>query len=476
MIDDLKPYPAYKDSGVPWLGEVPEHWSVKRLKSTVRNVIEQSAEWRSGELYLALENVESWTGRLRPTDSDIAFDSQVKRFRAGDVLFGKLRPYLAKVTRPATAGVCVGEFLVLRPDGADGSAPYLEQLLRSKPVIDAVNSSTFGAKMPRADWQFVGCMPITLPPLAEQSAIVRFLDHADRRIRRYIRANQKLLKLLEEYKQALIHRAVTGQIDVRTGKPYPAYKPSGVEWLGEVPAHWEVLPLKRWIRINEEVLPESTSPGFEFSYLDIGTVGTGTLTAKPQHLRFGTAPTRARRIVRHGDTIVSTVRTYLKAVYFVERAPDALICSTGFAVLTPQAGTEPKFVSYLCQSAAFTDQVTADSVGIVYPAITETKLGAIHVAVPPFPEQSAIVRFLDGHTTDIDRLTSNARREIELLREYRTRLIADVVTGKLDVREAAARLPEEADEPEPLDETEVEQETEAAVNGEAADTAEEAKA
>ena len=213
MIADLKPYPAYKDSGVEWLGEVPEHWTTERLKSSMNNIAELTAEWQDTDLYVALRHVESWTGRLGHSGLDISFDSQVKCFRAGDILFGKLRPYLAKVTRPASDGVCVGEFLVLRPRHSNATAPYMEKLLRSKPVIEAVNSSTFGAKMPRADWQFMGGMAVTLPSLPEQAAIVRFLDHADRRIRRYIRAKQKLIALLEEQKQAIIHRAVTRGLD-----------------------------------------------------------------------------------------------------------------------------------------------------------------------------------------------------------------------------------------------------------------------
>src|SRR5438552_2226594 len=118
-------------------------------------------------------------------------------------------------------------------------------------------------------------------------------------------------------------------------KSYPNMKESGVPWLGQIPEHWETWPLKRWARMNRAVLPDSTPADHEFRYLDIGSVGTGILTQKPQCLRFGTAPSRARRIVRTGDTIVSTVRTYLKAVYFVDDQADDLICSTGFAVLTP---------------------------------------------------------------------------------------------------------------------------------------------
>ncbi len=215
-------------------------------------------------------------------------------------------------------------------------------------------------------------------------------------------------------------------------KPYPKMKDSGVPWLGEVPEHWQLLPLKRWIRMNGEVLPESTVPDYEFRYLDIGSVGTGTLTAKPQRLRFATAPSRARRVVRAGDTIVSTVRTYLKAVYFVERESEVLICSTGFAVLTPRADAEPKFVSYLCQSAAFTDRVTADSVGIAYPAIAETRLGAFHVGIPPLPEQAAIVRFLDHRDRRIRRYIRAKQKLIKLLEEQKQAIIHRAVTRGLD--------------------------------------------
>ncbi|MBM3553471.1 MAG: hypothetical protein FJX45_17405 [Alphaproteobacteria bacterium] len=247
MIEGLKPYLAMKDSGVPWLGDVPEHWQVGRLKSSMANVVEQTNVRQSTELYVALEHVESWTGRIRNAASDVAFDSQVKRFRTGDVLFGKLRPYLAKVARPTSDGVCVGEFFVLRPHVSQASAPYIEQLLRSSPIIDAVNSSTFGAKMPRADWGFVGGMAIVLPPLTEQGAIVHFLDHADARIRRYIGAKRKLIKLLEEEKQAIIHRAVTRGLD-----PNVRLKPSGVPWLGDVPEHWEVKRAKYYFREVDE--------------------------------------------------------------------------------------------------------------------------------------------------------------------------------------------------------------------------------
>ena len=148
VTGSLQPYPTYRPSGVPWLGDVPAHWQVDRLKGHVSNAVDQTPERGSGELYIALEHVEGWTALLRGPGEDVSFDSQVKRFSASDVLFGKLRPYLAKVTRPRADGVCVGEFLVLRSRGCDLTPFYLERLLRSKPIIDAADASTFGAKMP----------------------------------------------------------------------------------------------------------------------------------------------------------------------------------------------------------------------------------------------------------------------------------------------------------------------------------------
>lgn len=152
----LDPSVRLKPSGIDWLGEVPRHWEAKRLKFLVKNINEQTDSKLPDETYLALENVESWTGCVSLPRDGAAFDGQVKRFQANDLLLGKLRPYLAKVTRPQFPGVCVGEFLVLRVRDSAVLPEFLEQRLRSKGVIDLINSSTFGAKMPRADWTFIG--------------------------------------------------------------------------------------------------------------------------------------------------------------------------------------------------------------------------------------------------------------------------------------------------------------------------------
>ncbi|MYK91994.1 MAG: restriction endonuclease subunit S [Synechococcus sp. SB0669_bin_8] len=219
-----------------------------------------------------------------------------------------------------------------------------------------------------------------------------------------------------------------------SNKPYPAYKDSGVEWLGKVPEHWKVRRLKNWLGINRRVLPEDTDPEYTFQYVDIGSVSTGRLTETPKRLRFGNTPSRARRIVAHGDTIVSTVRTYLKAVWYADNLQEPLIASTGFAVLTPDKNTLPKFVSYICESNPFTDLVTSESVGIAYPAIAETRLGTFSVCIPPLPEQGAIAHFLDHATQRIQHHIQAKQKLIKLLEEQKQVIIHQAVTGQLNVQ------------------------------------------
>ncbi len=220
-------------------------------------------------------------------------------------------------------------------------------------------------------------------------------------------------------------------IDPRSS-PLPACKPSGWKWLKALPKHWEARKLKHCLGVNESTLPETTDPDLEFRYIEIGAVNSGDLVEPPAIIRFSAAPSRARRIVKGGDTIVSTVRTYLKAVWYAEDPGDNLICSTGFAVLTPKQGTVPKFASYVAQSALFTDQMTAESVGIAYPAIGEKKLGDLRIGLPPTDEQAAIVRYLDDADQQIQRYIAGKERLIALLEEERQALVHQAVTRGLD--------------------------------------------
>ena len=446
MIADLKPYPAYKNSGVEWLGKVPEHWTTERLKSSMNNIVELTAEWQDTDLYVALKHVESWTGRLGHSGLDISFDSQVKCFRAGDILFGKLRPYLAKVTRPASDGVCVGEFLVVRPRHSNATAPYMEKLLRSKPVIEAVNSSTFGAKMPRADWQFMGGMAVTLPSLPEQAAIVRFLDHVDRCIRRYIRAKQKLITLLEEQKQALIHQAVTGQIDVRTGRPYPAYKPSGVLGFAEVPKDWELCRLRNVVSVvttgsrGWSSYASDTGPLF----VRVANLSRGSLELRfNDEMRLDLPPTSeaGRTRIEPGDLLVS-VTAYIGSVGVAPERFEEAYVSQHVARCQPLPDMHARWLGYVLLSTVGQIHGQISLYGGTKDGLALDDVKNYPILLPPRHVQDQAVRWIEGKLSALVKIGESTNREIAIVGEYRTRLIADVVTGKLDVLEAAARLPE----------------------------------
>lgn len=210
-----------KPSGIEWLGEVPEHWELRRLKFLASNTTNQTTTKAGDEIYLALEHVQSWTGVARPLEGEVEFASTVKRFVADDVLFGKLRPYLAKVTRAHRAGVCVSEFLVLRSRKELILPAYLEQLLRCKRVIDLINSSTAGAKMPRADWNFIGNVRLPIPRQDEQEAILSYILCETKDLDEAIARAEEEIKLIREFRDRLIADVVTGQVDVWGWQPGP---------------------------------------------------------------------------------------------------------------------------------------------------------------------------------------------------------------------------------------------------------------
>ncbi len=445
----LKPYPAYKDSAIEWLGKVPAHWDVERLKCSLTNIVEQADELPQVSTVVALENVESWTGRLTLTGSRVMFDSQLKRFRPGDVLFGKLRPYLAKVARLTSSGLCVGEFLVLRPRHGNVMGPYFEHILRSKPIIDAATASTYGAKMPRTDWGFIGGMPVVRPPLAEQAAIVRFLDHADRRIGRYIGAMQKLITLLEEQKQAVIHEAVTGRIDVRTGRLYPAYKDSGVEWLGKIPAHWLLFRLKDVASVQTGITlgkDYRSTRTISRPYLRVANVQDGHL--KLAHVKSVDVPVSEVEgaTLLSGDVLMTEggdIDKLGRGCVWRDEVPGCLHQNHIFAVRCRRRLLSPEFLVRLMgsQHGRMYFELTAKRTTNLASTNSST-LRAFPVPLPVAEEQAKILDAISEQTNVLDDAMDRAEREIDLMREYRTRLIADVVTGKLDVREAAAGLPE----------------------------------
>ena len=440
MTESPATYPNYKPSGVSWIGHVPTHWEVRRIKADVSDVVDLTNHRERNESYVALEHVESWTGRIIESESDPTFENQVKRFRPGDVLFGKLRPYLAKVTHAQRHGVCVGEFLVLRPHHATVDPSYLTRLIRSKPAIGAIDASIFGAKMPRADWQFIGSMLVPIPPLDEQSAIVGYLDRADELINRYIGAKGRLIALLEEQREAVIHQAVTCGLD-----PKVVLETSKTPQLGESPRHWQVAQLGRLGTFSKGAggtKDDEVAEGLPcVRYGDIYTSHKHfvrkTRSFVARHRAIDYAP------MQYGDVLFTgsgeTIEDIGKSV--VNLINGEAYCGGDVILFRPHAETHPEFLGYLLDSTTAAYQKSCMGRGITIMHVYSSQLKYLWLALPSIAEQKEIAEYLKKATEHADYAIHNAQTQIELIREYRTRLIADVVTGQIDVRDTVVELP-----------------------------------
>jgi type I restriction enzyme, S subunit len=447
MIADLKPYPAYKDSGVPWLGEVPEHWEVAPNRTLLRRrkvlVGSRHSEYRLLSLTkqgVIVRDVETGRGKF---SADLGTSQEVW---PGDLIFCLFdipeTPRTVGLSRHD--GMITGAYTVFQCSDTILAA-YLDLYYRAMDDRKLLSPLYSGLRNTIPPTRFLGTKS-PVPLSAEQSAIVRFLDHADRRIRRYIRAKKKLIALLNEQKQVIIHRAVTRGLD-----PNVRLKPSGVEWLGGVPEHWEVWRVKQVTQIlrgkfshrprNDPSLYDGLYP-----FIQTGEVAraTKTITTYRQTLNE-----RGFAISKRfpAGTLVMTIAANIGDVAILDFEacfPDSVV---GFV---PRTAVERDYLYYLFRAMKL--ELLREAPVNTQGNLNVDRIGSREITVPPVVEQQEIVRHIERSTASLDYATERAVSENNLLREYRIRLIADVVTGKLDVREAAARLPDEA---EPLDEAEV---------------------
>lgn len=264
---------------------------------------------------------------------------------------------------------------------------------------------------------------IALPLLDEQERISDVIDAQCSLINKSIATLSKEVDILKHYRASVIHEAVTKGLN--SDAPM---KSSGIDWISGIPERWKLNKLKYADHFISDSLQENTSPDFKFRYVDIGSVAYGIGIKNYTEMNFGDSPSRARKRVANGDTIVSTVRTYLKAIAMITDDDD-LIVSTGFSVIRPYMHL-PKYLYYLCCSEWFCQQVEKYAWGIAYPAIGEKLLGRIWVPVPPMDVQEDIVSYLDNQTSAIDEVLETKRRQIEVLKRRRQSLIYEYVTGK----------------------------------------------
>jgi type I restriction enzyme S subunit len=371
--------------------------------------------------YIALENIISWDAKYIESNSETEGTNSV--FKKGDVLFGKLRPYLAKGFCPTYDGICSTEFFVMTPNKGYSSRFLLYYFL-SVPFIDYIKNRVAGVKMPRTSWDEFGSISINLPSFPDQQRIVDSLDKKLAIIDHRVEVLEKQRAAYARLKKTVINQAVTRglNLDVKL-------KNSGVDWIGMIPEHWDIRRIKDLVSINKNSLGEDTDEAYKFRYIDISNVsGEGEIKLSDE-MYFYEAPSRARRIVKRGDVIVSTVRTYLRAIACIDFEAVDIIASTGFAVLTPTKCVCSSYLAYLTRSSHIVDSICSQSTGVSYPAISSSKLSAIYMPLPPFFEQKAIADYLDEKCAKIDAAIENIEKQIKASGRLKKAIINEAISG-----------------------------------------------
>ena len=413
-----------------WLGEVPGHWEVVRLKHHLRLLTEKT-DRRTHPV--ALENIESWSGRFVPTETE--FQGEGVAFECGDILFGKLRPYLAKGLLATQAGEAVGDFHVMRP-GSSIAPRFAQYSILNHGFIDIVDGSTFGSKMPRASWEFIGSMPMPTPPLPEQTAIATFLDRETAKIDALVAEQERLIVLLQEKRQAVISHAVTKGLN-----PSAPMKDSGVQWLGKVPGHWVTVPLNyRYEVLLGKMLDEKRITGMHLApYLRNADVQWDRINTEDLPQMDFSGDDIDRYGLEVGDLLVCEGGEVGRAAIWTGALDECYYQKALHRLRQRQADHDvPRFQFYLLNSAATLGVFTAGEGKSTIAHLTAEALRRYRFAYPPHNEQTEIVAFLDVETTKFNELVSEARTAITLLQERRSALISAAVTGQIDVRAQAA--------------------------------------
>ena len=429
MAERLGPYPAYKPSGVEWLGDVPAHWEVRRL----RNLVEMRASNVDKHVLDEEESVRLCNyvdvykhERIGP-DIDFmpatATADEIDRFKLATTKDSEDWTDIGvpAVVEGAPDDVLCGYHLaLLRPRTGTMQGRFLLRALQSKVVASQFHVRANGVTRYGLSHDAIKSVWLAVPPPTEQSTIARFLDDASSRMDPYIRAKKKLVALLEEQKRAVIRQAVAGQIDVRTGRPYPAYKDSGVEWLVEVPRHWAMVR-------NGRVFTQRNETGFsELPILEV------SLRSGVRVREFGSSSRKQvmsdRSLYKRaakGDIAYNMMRMWQGAVGV---APTDGLVSPAYVVAKPNPGVDSRYFDHVFHTHAYMAEVDKYSRGIVKDRnrLYWEDFKQMSTPCPPLNEQAAIADAIDSRTAKTSACIRNMRSQMNLALEHRNRLVVDL--------------------------------------------------
>lgn len=431
MPTKTQAYLKYKPSGIDWAQKIPNDWTLLPVRAVLKERKEKNTKLEESNILSVMKGI----GVIRYEDKGNVGNKSSERpeaykiVRANDLVLNSMNLSIGSVGMACEDGVTSSVYIIYhaRPKVADPNFyHYLFQTTSFQRHLASYGRGIMELREAVKE-RDIKNQPIVVPPLETQKQIADFLDEKTKIIDGLIEKKERLIELMREKRAALITRAVTKGL-----KPNAKLKPSGIDWLGDIPAGWESKKIKHIATVNRRSLSEdSTSPNFEFDYVDIGNVNSEGKILELQNYSFANAPSRARRLAESGDVIISTVRTYLRTMTRITNAKN-LVFSTGFSIFHPTKILSG-WLYWSMQSEVFLAHVMANSAGVNYPGINEQKLSSISLLVPNEKDQKQIADFLDTETAKIDKATALIESQVDKLKEYRSSLIYHAVTGKIKV-------------------------------------------
>lgn len=441
MFTGLEPHLELTGDTDSWFGRVPKAWRVRPMRWVFQEINDRGhahEDMLSVTISRGVVRQQDFLSESSKRDASNLDKSKYKLVQPGDITYNKMRAWQGALGVSRHRGIVSPAYIVVRPRGAMNSI-YLHYLLRTPAFAKEAERWSYGISSDQwslrpEHFRMIHC---PVPPSDEQAAIVRYLAHANARIDRAMAAKRRLIALLDEQKQVVINQAVTRGLDATA-----PVKDSGLPWLGGIPAHWDVVPLRRFwsvtdckhltVPFTEEGYPLASVTQAQRFFLDLSDARRTTDEDYRSLVEGGRQP-------RRGDLIYC--RNVGVGSATVVATDDRFAMGQDVCLLRSRS-QDPVFLNHFLRSRPMAIQLDRLLVGSTFRRINISQIRALQLLVPPLDEQRRVVAHLATATSTADAAIARARREIELLREFRTRLTADVVTGQVDVREIAARLPD----------------------------------
>ncbi|MEG4391902.1 restriction endonuclease subunit S [Microcoleus sp. BROC3] len=427
----MKRYPVYKDSGIDWLGEIPEHWQQSSIRGVTKSVAQRN---RSDLPLLAVYRDYGVIYRDSRDDNHNRVPEDLSNYKVvkpGNLVLNKMKTWQGSLGVSEFEGIVSPAYIICEVSTHVHSR-FIHYLLRCYRYIFIYNKISYGVRVEQWDMHYEDFkqIPIFLPSVEEQKAIAHFIDRKLEEIDHFIRNKQRLIELLNEQKTAIINRAVTKGIN-----PNAPMKHSGIEWLGEIPAHWEVIKISRIAKVVNGTTPDKNRLKYwksgSIPWISSGKVNDYIITQPTEKITEAALKECSLRIMPAGSVVIGLVGQGKTRGKSARLAIDTCI-NQNLACIIPKLNLDSVFLHFVL--IALYNPIRELARGGNQEALNCQIIGEIRIPFPPISEQQVIAAYIDMKSAEINISINQIQKSIELIQEYRTTLISDAVTGKIDVR------------------------------------------